>query len=426
QRLITLTLLANAIYHEAMKRDRSALADRILADFIRAIDYDSDETDPRVRLSDVRDNETFQEILTTGRAPIIHDKDSVSARMAESYNLLLKRLREDLAQDPFKRLGKWTKFLTDRLYFAVFLHPDSSSAYQVYEVINTRGKELTTADLLKNYVLSQTPEGRRDDCYTEWQSIQRRFADEGSNNFVQYIRHAVTIKAGHVLPKDLFDFIIIKPAKYSYVDKLLIRYTPFKKTVFLDTDTLIINPLDDLFALLHVREFAVFQQDEGYEYQMPENSGAMPEFNTGVIAFVLTPAVQKLFGQWEKSFEEFPAIKTDQFHLRRYLYESDVRYSTFSSAYNFIVSYNNYVIQHVKVLHGRPHSYLQLVAKRINDVKHESAWRRTYYPVSNRFFVLYSNPTIKDSFFIFKQAAMMLMGNIARYPKRKLRKHRVV
>lgn len=207
QRLITLTLLANAIYHEAIKRDRSALADRILADFIRAIDYDSDETDPRVRLSDVRDNETFQEILSTGRAPIIHDKDSVSARMAESYNLLLKRLREDLAQDPFKRLGKWTKFLTDRLYFAVFLHPDSSSAYQVYEVINTRGKELTTADLLKNYVLSQTPEGRRDDRYTEWQSIQRRFADEGSNNFVQYIRHAVTIKAGHVLPKDLFGFL---------------------------------------------------------------------------------------------------------------------------------------------------------------------------------------------------------------------------
>lgn len=207
QRLITLTLLANAIYHEALKRDRSALADRILADFIRAIDYDSDKTDPRVRLSDVRDNETFQTILEIGRAPPILDKESVSARMAESYDFLLKRLREDLAQDPFKRLGKWTKFLTDRLYFAVFLHPDSSSAYQVYEVINTRGKELTTADLLKNYVLSQTPESSRLDRYAEWQAIQRRFVDEGSNNFVQFIRHAVTVEAGHVLPKDLFGFL---------------------------------------------------------------------------------------------------------------------------------------------------------------------------------------------------------------------------
>lgn len=207
QRLITLTLLACAIYHEAVKRDRAALADRILADFLRAIDYDSDETESRVRLSDKRDNETLQEILSSGKSPIIQDKDSVSARMAESYDFILQKLKADLAQDPFKRLGKWTKFLTDRLYFAVFLHPDSSTAYQVYEVINTRGKELTTADLLKNYVLSQTPDERRVARYAEWQGIQRRFVDEGTNNFVQFIRHSVTVDAGHILPKDLFGFL---------------------------------------------------------------------------------------------------------------------------------------------------------------------------------------------------------------------------
>ncbi len=207
QRLITLTLLANALYHEAINRERAALADRILADFLRAIDYDSDETDPRVWLSDARDNQTFQEILNTGRAPPVHDRTSVSARMSESYELLLKKLRDDLKQDPFRRLGKWTKFLTDHLYFAVFLHPDASSAYQVYEVINTRGKELTTADLLKNYVLSQTQEKLRTALYAEWQRIQRPFTEEGSNNFVQFIRHAVTVQAGHVLPKDLFGFL---------------------------------------------------------------------------------------------------------------------------------------------------------------------------------------------------------------------------
>ena len=207
QRLITLTLLANAIYHEASKRGRNALADRIQADFIRAIDYDSDETKPRVRLSDDRDDRTFQTILDTGKSPHIAERDTVSSRMSESFNFLLKRLRDDLAGDPFKRLGKWTRFLTDRLYFAVFVHPDASSAYQVYEVINTRGKELTTADLLKNYVLSQTQERLRASRYEEWQSIQRRFSDEGTNNFVQYIRHVVTVDAGHILPKDLFGFL---------------------------------------------------------------------------------------------------------------------------------------------------------------------------------------------------------------------------
>lgn len=207
QRLITLTLLANAIYYEALRRDRKALADRIQADFIRCIDYDSDDTDPRVRLSDSRDDETLQHILDFGVPPQIEDEDSVSARMVQSHNYLARMLKRDLADDPFKRLGKWTKFLTERLYFAVFKHPDASSAYQVYEVINTRGKELTTADLLKNYVLSQTSENRRSARYAEWQSIQRRFADEGTNNFVQFIRHAVTVESGHILPKDLFGFL---------------------------------------------------------------------------------------------------------------------------------------------------------------------------------------------------------------------------
>lgn len=207
QRLITLTLLANAIYHEALRRDRKALADRIQADFIRCIDYDSDSTDPRVRLSDDRDDETLQYILDTGASPQIDDDDSVSARMVQAYNYLTRMLKRDLAQDPFKRLGKWTKFLTERLYFAVFKHPDASSAYQVYEVINTRGKELTTADLLKNYVLQQTAENYRPALYKKWQRIQRRFTDEGTNNFVQFIRHAVTVEAGHILPKDLFGFL---------------------------------------------------------------------------------------------------------------------------------------------------------------------------------------------------------------------------
>ena len=207
QRLITLTLLANAIFHEAEKLERSALADRVRADFIKSIDFDSDETESRIRLSDEDDNATFQHIIDTGDVPDNLEEGSVSSSMAASYKYLLRRLREDLAPDPFKRLGIWTRFLRERLYFAVFLHPDSSSAYQVYEVINTRGKELTTADLLKNYVLSQTAEGRRMERYAEWQKMQKRFGDQGGGNFVQFIRHAVTVECGYILPKDLFGFI---------------------------------------------------------------------------------------------------------------------------------------------------------------------------------------------------------------------------
>jgi hypothetical protein len=210
QRIITLTLLAAALYHEALEGGRKALADRIQADFLRSIDYATDETRPRVVLSDQADNETFQAILTTGKGGkqlVQVESDTLSKRMQESYNLLRNKLREDLAQDPFKQLGVWTDFITNRLYFAVFIHPDSAAAYRVFEVINTRGLELTTADLLKNYILSQTAPAKRTERYNEWQSIAHPFSQYGANSYVQYIRHVVTVEGGHIMPKDLFDFL---------------------------------------------------------------------------------------------------------------------------------------------------------------------------------------------------------------------------
>lgn len=209
QRLITLSLLACALHQEAKSRKREALAERIQATFLKSINYETDGADPRIVLSDEADDRTFQYIMRHGVTP---ESDllstDVSRLMAESYDFLRSKLDKDLAPDPFKRLGRWTDFLTNRLYFAVFVHPDNTSAYQVYEVINTRGKELTTADLLKNYLLSQASVAQRAARYKQWQSLSHQFSsDAASSTFVQFIRHAVTVNSGHILPKDLFGFL---------------------------------------------------------------------------------------------------------------------------------------------------------------------------------------------------------------------------
>ena len=233
QRIITISLLANALYHEALARDRKALAERIQAGFLKSIDYDSDEQLPRVKLSDAVDDRTFQSLLTDGTASDVQVGDkSVSARMVASYTFLVRKVREDLRSDPFKRLGRWTEFLTNRLYVAVFVHPNSDSAYQVYEVINTRGKDLTTADLLKNYILSQAGT-RQSERYDQWQGIAKQFVTDGNNNFVQYIRHIVTAQSGYVLPKDLFGFLAGRttlgdrsPPRPNHLMELLERNLP--------------------------------------------------------------------------------------------------------------------------------------------------------------------------------------------------------
>ena len=216
QRIVTLTLLAAALYHEAKARKRSALADRLSADFLYSINYETDGSDPRVILSDGADNDTLQHIISTGEAPKVTDVESVGAELVKSFNFLRRELRHDLSQDPFRRLGKWTEFITHKLYFAVFIHPNPASAYQVFEVINTRGRDLTTADLLKNYMISQSAPSDRAEIYERWKAVADSFPADSANTFVQYIRHAVTLGSGHVLPKDLFSFLA---ARSSYASR---------------------------------------------------------------------------------------------------------------------------------------------------------------------------------------------------------------
>ena len=206
QRIVTLTLLASALFHEANARNRGALADRISADFLYSINYETDGSDPRVVLTDAADNETLQYIIAKGDVPKHADVDTVSTELCRSFAFLRKELRDDLRQDPFKRLGKWTEFITHKLYFAVFIHPTPASAYQVFEVINTRGRDLTTADLLKNFTISQSPLAQRASIYERWKYIAENFQGDGAS-FVQYIRHAVTVRSGHILSKDLFSFL---------------------------------------------------------------------------------------------------------------------------------------------------------------------------------------------------------------------------
>lgn len=210
QRILTITLLAASVYHAAVRAGRKALADRLRADFLATIDYETDETRPRTRLSDSRDNGTLQALIESDEDPrlTVDDPEEVSARLIAASRILRDGLRDDLSPDPFKRIGSWADFLTNQVYFAVFVHPDPASAYRVFEVINTRGRELTTADLLKNYVISQAPDAQRSQRYQEWQEIARPLSPQsGPSSLVQFIRHVVTLNAGHVPPRDLFAYL---------------------------------------------------------------------------------------------------------------------------------------------------------------------------------------------------------------------------
>ena len=212
QRLLTLSLLAAALRDEAAARKRVATASDLTSTFLQAIDFESDAHVHRVRLSSAHDSAVFSSLTTglrvPGSEPGNDARDDVRSLLRESAAHLRRELRKDInaSGDELERIGKWAHFLTNTLQFAVFDHPDPASAYRVFEIINTRGKELTPTDLLKSYMLSVTTADDRASLYERWTDMVEKFRQiDQLGQITQFVRHVMTVLHGYVAPRDLYD-----------------------------------------------------------------------------------------------------------------------------------------------------------------------------------------------------------------------------
>lgn len=222
QRLVTLTLLAKAMSNKAKSLQQIMIADQIDSTFLRYMNFNTQKKYPRISFTDESDDETYRAILNSDSQSITGlPKGAASSQMKKSFDRLSKDLDEFLDNNADDYLGRLTEFLTSRLYFAVFVHPDDSAAFRIFEVINTRGQELTPADLLKNYVLGEAHNEKQEKkFYRDWQYISDEIKEITSGStgtpLVQYIRHVIISKYGHIAGRDLYDVLSKKKRDKRY------------------------------------------------------------------------------------------------------------------------------------------------------------------------------------------------------------------
>ena len=131
---------------------------------------------------------------------------------------------------------------------------------------------------------------------------------------------------------ETFDLVIQKPFKHPRVKVEYLALTPFEKTLYLDSDTFVLEdptPVIELlgkFDVVATHDYARFREKWAKTYRnykiIPE---AFSEVNGGVLGFRLPNALPVL----EKWLSEYSAnyriSKWDQPSLRVALFESDVR-----------------------------------------------------------------------------------------------------
>lgn len=157
----------------------------------------------------------------------------------------------------------------------------------------------------------------------------------------------------------LFDSVIAHPApSHGPGDKLVCgTLSPYERTVFLDTDTLVQSDLSPLFDVLEHHDLAAAPETmRGWHYRLPDLPDAFPEYNTGVIAFRSSPRTAAFFSAWALSYQTLALthrFKTDQPSFRHAAFFGDARIAPLPSEFHFIAFTPNYVMWRTHLLHGR-------------------------------------------------------------------------
>ncbi|MBV7408006.1 putative nucleotide-diphospho-sugar transferase [Maritimibacter sp. DP1N21-5] len=136
----------------------------------------------------------------------------------------------------------------------------------------------------------------------------------------------------------LFDVVhlIETPHDRSKLDCMAL--TRFERTLFLDCDTLVVNPLGDLWTVLDRFDLALAHDvrrtsaliRQGHRHETPY---AFPQLNSGVMLYRRSPAMDDFLAEWLRRYVAAGGYR-DQPILKDLLWESDLRFYVLPPEFN--------------------------------------------------------------------------------------------
>jgi hypothetical protein len=182
----------------------------------------------------------------------------------------------------------------------------------------------------------------------------------------------ITVFADSVqVDADQIDVRIIQDPVFGFGDKVkYMNASPYKKTLFVDTDTFICNDISDCFDMLDKFDLLVAHDALRVNIGNSAIGRVFPEFNTGVIFYRKNQETTRFFSGWLEAHEELSRAHgrqmIDQFTFRQELYNSELRFYVLPPEYNCMLWEACYLHDPVKILHGRHDVPLHRLARDAN------------------------------------------------------------
>ncbi len=186
QRLTTLTIMLSAI--------RSLMPEYFangLTEYIYEKGNAVEETEDRFRLTlRERDAKFFQDyIQKEGNLDALCKLDE--AKLSDSQINIKRNLslfKERLSKLPQDKCRKLAQFIIKQCFLVVVSTPDFESAYRIFTVLNSRGLDLSHADILKSEIVGRIPVAEQDEYGDRWEETEDLLGRDAFADLFSHIR----------------------------------------------------------------------------------------------------------------------------------------------------------------------------------------------------------------------------------------------
>lgn len=218
QRLITISLIFAAALHYLKENDSKELEEwlemspdvfkDILLDFLyfRGGRFESEDVSTyKLEVSEF-DKLIYRGIIENG-LPASGRASHKRRNFVEAYETISDYFQDSDETNTAIFIRKFIQFLLQKVLLVVIHISDESNAYEIFEVLNARNKQLDPVDLIKNKLLSALSTGSKeelDEGYSRWTKVLFACNDR-SNQMKEYVRcHLQMREGGKVDPKQLY------------------------------------------------------------------------------------------------------------------------------------------------------------------------------------------------------------------------------
>lgn len=148
---------------------------------------DSVTLQPANKLQLNRNNDEYYQTITRLETPPVRKIKSSERLLWQATGFFKKKLRETCTSG--EDVARLIDRMVGRLFFTRIIVGDELNAYRVFETLNARGVQLSTPDLLKNYLFSKIAatgahESQLDNLDKQWAAISTQLGNSSFPRFV--------------------------------------------------------------------------------------------------------------------------------------------------------------------------------------------------------------------------------------------------